>query len=780
MAKGIIWKIIGIIVMAATLWGCGSTKHVPDGEMLLDHVKINVINDSLAGEKLQQSDFTNYLRQQPNHKVLGFWKLQLHTYSLSGRDSTKWYNRWLRRMGKPPVIYDHASTGQSIRQLKLALINRGYMNPQVYADTLSRPDKKKIDVIYNVRPGLPHRVNSIRYQIADSTVSDIIARDAGSFTLNPGDRLDRNLLESERTRLTDMLQNRGYYSFVKDYITFVADTAEGDRTVNLTMNVGNPPDRDKHQLYRVARVIFETDYQPGEEATAPTDTVRFRNITVVYDTDKKRPYIKPRMLWDNNYIEPGEVYSAQAVDRTYEALSRLGMVRSATVEMRRNNSHPGDSAVWLDAVVRLTRNTRQGISVELEGTNSEGDLGFGVGVTYQHRNLLHASELLTVKARGSYESLSGNLEGLINNHYTEAGAEVALTLPRFRAPFIKRSFRRKVLASTEFALNFNFQERPEYTRIIAGAGWKYKWSSRNNNTRKVLDVLDVSYVYLPHSTLNFLDEIAPSNPLLRYSYEDHFIMRLGFSYFKTNKANASLMATPGQTRRLQKNVYTLRASVESSGNLLYAISSAIGHHKSQGAYKIFGIQYAQYVKGEVDYMRAHNFDRRSSLAFHVGGGIGVPYGNSSMLPFEKRFYAGGANGVRGWGVRTLGPGRYNSTNSVTGFINQCGDIRLDLSLEYRVKLFWVFEGALFVDAGNIWTIRNYENQPDGLFRFDSFYKELAWAYGIGLRLDFNYFLLRFDLGMKAYNPAIGHQPWPLTHPRWNRDATFHFSVGYPF
>ncbi|MDE7388545.1 MAG: outer membrane protein assembly factor, partial [Muribaculaceae bacterium] len=356
----------------------------------------------------------------------------------------------------------------------------------------------------------------------------------------------------------------------------------------------------------------------------------------------------------------------------------------------------------------------------------------------------------------------------------------SITLPRFRAPFIKRNFRRRVLASTEFSVNFNYQERPEYTRIIAGAGWKYKWNSRSNNTRKVLDMLDVNYVYLPRSTINFLDQIAPSNPLVRYSYEDHFIMRIGFSYFKTNKATPSATALPGQPTRRQRSIYTLRASAESAGNLLYGISSAIGQRKHAGAYKIFGIQYAQYVKGDADYMYALNIDTRSTVAFHAGAGVGVPYGNSSMLPFEKRFYAGGANSVRGWGVRTLGPGRYDSRNSVTGFINQCGDIRLDLSAEYRVKLIWVFEGALFVDAGNVWTIRSYENQPNGLFSFSSFYKELAWAYGIGLRLDFNYFLLRFDLGMKAYNPAIGQQPWPLTHPRWHRDATFHFSVGYPF
>ncbi|MBQ9073345.1 MAG: BamA/TamA family outer membrane protein, partial [Muribaculaceae bacterium] len=230
----------------------------------------------------------------------------------------------------------------------------------------------------------------------------------------------------------------------------------------------------------------------------------------------------------------------------------------------------------------------------------------------------------------------------------------------------------------------------------------------------------------------------------------------------------------------QPSVYTLRSSIEIAGNAMYGLSSLLGDERSGGAYKLFGIQYAQYVKAEVDYTYTCNFNDRNTLAFHVGAGVGVPYGNSSMMPFEKRFYSGGANSVRGGGVRTLGQGSYNSQTSVTNFINQCGDIRFDMSLEYRAKLFWLVEGALFVDAGNIWTIHNYENQPGGMFKFDRFYKEIAAAYGIGLRLDFTYFLIRLDMGMKAYNPAENQERWPLVHPDFGRDATFHFSVGYPF
>ena len=296
-------------------------------------------------------------------------------------------------------------------------------------------------------------------------------------------------------------------------------------------------------------------------------------------------------------------------------------------------------------------------------------------------------------------------------------------------------------------------------------------------TQHFLTPLDINYVYLPASTNDFINQIAPDNPLLRYSYEDHFIMRLGYTFYHTNKRT-----TPPWQKNTQRDIYTIRARAEIAGNLLFAISSIFDHRSNfhQDPYSIFGIHYSQYFKVDSDFGYTHIFDERQSLATHIGMGVGVPYGNSAMLPFEKRFYGGGANGVRGWGVRTLGPGSFVGNNSNTDFMNHCGDIRFIMSAEYRAKLFWIVELGLFMDIGNIWTIRNYPNQERGVFKFNSFYKELAAAYGLGIRLDFNYFLLRFDLGMKAHNPAYGEEPWPLIHPHWGRDRAFHFSIGYPF
>lgn len=766
------------MVMASLLLNaaCSSTKHVPDGKLLLDDVRID-ITDATKKKDVKSAELFNYLRQTPNHKVLGGVKLQLAVYNISGRDSSNWFNKWVRRVGSAPVIYDHSLTQASVKQLRTALVNKGYMHAIVAADTLRRDDKKKIKVNYNVTLNDRHYVDSIGYNIPDDTLSTLILADSAQLLVKPGVAFDRNTLELEREQITDRLRNIGYYAFNKDYITFTADTAEKSTSVKLTMNLMPPYKNQKYDYYTSHKpfyfrnVTFVTNYNPlvmhdGHNYFA-TDTVRYKDYTILYD----KHYLRPGVIDECCFIEPGEAFSNDAIEKTYQAFNRLEIVKFVNIEVEPVGVI--DDKVWLDAYVLLTEGKSQTVSLSLEGTNSEGDLGFGIGTGYQHRNIGNGSEVLNAKFRMSYESLSGDFSGLINDNYSEYGAEVGITFPKFKCPFLKKSFKQKILASTEFSTQFNYQERPEYTRIIAGAGWKYHWSEKQNRTRHTFNLIDVNYVYLPKSRSDFLDSIT--NPLLRYSYENHFIMRMGYSFYHTNKRPVSLMGP-----KFQSNVYTLRAAVESAGSLLYGISNMIGQKRKDGSYKIFGINYSQYAKFDADYSITHNFNPRSSLAFHVGAGVAIPYGNSTVLPFEKRFYAGGANSVRGWGVRTLGPGSFDGLNSMNSFIYQCGDIRLDVNLEYRAKLFWVIELGAFIDAGNIWTIRDYEDQPGGVFKIDQFYKQIALAYGLGLRLDFTYFLLRFDLGMKAYNPATNQVRWPLTSPNWNRDAAFHFSVGYPF
>ena len=767
----------GIILLLAltALTGCRSTKYVPEGSYLLDKIDVKVEGKN----PFTSEELITYLRQLPNHKMLWLTKFRLGLYSLSGQDSTKWWNRRLRAMGEPPVIYDTLLTETGRQQLEQAFINKGFLGASVEVDTLAMGDKK-ISIAYKVKSGDAHRITSLDRRYTDDRIEEILERDTLRSAFRIGDALDVSLLELERERLTSILRNNGYYTFNKELITFSADTTEGSLDVDLTMKVEAPAPIDSvtpaPERYIVRKVIFVTDFDAGlafgSGRLQVTDSVKYKDIEIYYGSSQ---YLRPSVLWENNFIRPGGKFTEREVQRTYNALSRFEILKFIDIRFVEVGVI-GDEGL-LDAYILLTPTNSQSVAVELEGTNSEGDLGAALGVSYSHANLGKGSETFTAKIRGAYESLSGNLEGLINDRYMEYSLDLRLKFPKFKAPFLKESFKRRVNATTDFNMSINYQERPEYTRIISTLGWNYRFTEMRYQNRHVLTPIDINYVYLPKSTNDFIDQIAPDNPLLRYSYEDHFIMRLGYSFYHTNKRQS----LPWQ-RGYQENIYTIRVHAEIAGNLLFALSNIFQphHNLKEAPYKVFGIPYSQYIKAEGDFAMLHIFDWRNSIAFEGFLGIGFPYGNSRILPFEKRFYGGGANGVRGWSVRTLGPGAFPGSNSVSDFLEQCGDIRFKMSAEYRAKLFWVVELGAFIDIGNIWTIRNYENQPYGLFRISEFYKQLAAAYGLGLRLDFKYFLLRFDLGMKAHNPAHGQEPWPLIHPRWHRDSAFHFSIGYPF
>lgn len=766
--------------MMTLLAGCSSTRHVPEGCYLLDDVKISV-NDSTGA--LKSSEMLTFVRQRPNNKMLHIARLRLGLYNLSGSDSTKWWNKWMRRLGEAPVIFDSEATASDSLQLLRAMRNAGFLGAKVDVTQLSDSASRKVKLRYNLDAGSPHIINSISYEFPNDTLRNAVMRDSARFNIRPGLRLDRERLETMREWITTRLRNQGYWAMSKEFITFNADTTEGSKLVDLTMIMHPPYEKvtlrdsiDTHRRYIVRNVTIIPDFDNSRDSRLSqyqaADTVSYKGISILYDG---KQYLRPSVLYENCFITPGQIFRQRDVDNTYTALGRLSILKFTQVRIV-PAGQIGDTGL-VDAFILLTPGKSQSVSLEVEGTNSEGDLGVALGVNYTHRNAGKGSETLNFKVRGSYQAINGHLTGFIHNRFLEAGAEASVTFPKFKAPFLHESFKRLVKASSELHLSFNYQERPEFTRIISTAGWSWNWSRHNSRHRYSFTPVDINYVFLPQSTNDFLDKIAPDNPLLRYSYEDHFIMRLGFNFYYTNKRKPS----PFSTRR-QKDILTVRAQAETAGNLLFGISRAVNPHRAfhSDPYKVFGINFAQYVRMDGDFTYLHTFDRKNALACYAGLGIGVPYGNSSILPFEKRFYGGGANGVRGWDVRTLGPGRYAGSNSVSDFIFQCGDIRINLSVEYRAKLFWVVEGGLFIDMGNIWTIHNYADQPGGMFKFNSFYKEFAAAYGAGIRLDFNYFLVRFDLGMKAHDPALGAEPWPLVHPKWGRDHSFHFSIGYPF
>lgn len=778
----VILRIIYYVSILFLLASCSSTKYVGNGEYLLD--KVEIVSDN---KSYKSSDLRPYLRQQANFKVFGLMKWQLYVYDWSGRNEKKWLNKQLRRMGEAPVIMDTTLVYQSADELKRFFINKGYVNAEVSA-SIDTSKRKKAIVTYEIESNAPYRIHDYGMELDDRKIDSIARLKAprrsplsAAFRSSSDDYIplvkdsalfDRDILDKERQRVTTLLRRRGYYAFNRDYLAYLADSSYHRDIVDLEM-VLKPyrfvkPDGQVidtlHRQYYIKDVNVVTDYNPltvldNDQDIFNTDTVQSGNISILYGKNGKS--IRPGVLRKSTFITPGKLYNERSVEQTYSSFAALRALRNVNIrfaEVEENDT------MKLNCTIFTSPAKLQGFGVDVEGTNSAGDFGFASSLNYQHRNLFKGAEVFSAKVRGAYEALSGS------NNYWELGAEGAVLFPRFLFPFFTENFARKIRATTELKVSYGFQARPEYKRAILSGGWSYIWQDRTNTmARHVFKLLDIDYVYLPKIDSTFKASLPNSTRL--YNFTDQFVVGSGYTYSFNNY----------NPQNRQRNTHSLRVSFEMAGNMLYAISKLTHAKKStDGRYKLFGIGYFQFVKGDVDFSKGIVLDSRNRLAFHVGVGVGYPYGNAKLLPFERSYFAGGANSVRGWSVRSLGPGSM-PIDSVRSFADQVGDIRLDLNLEYRTRLFWKFEMAAYIDAGNIWTIRPDKDHVNGNFDFSRFYKEIAVSYGLGLRLDFDFFLIRLDTGMKAFNPQkSGKGRWAILHPNLRDNFAMHFAVGYPF
>ena len=758
-------KIISSLSLLLVLYSCSATKFIPEGYYMLD--RVNVQSED---KRVKANSLKGYIRQHPNSRWFSLVKVPMGPYALSGKDSTKAINRFLQRIGEMPVVYDSLEAERTRVSIEAAVRNMGYL--QARAETETQIKGKKIKVNFRVIPGELYKIRNFTYEIADSVQRKLYECDSLSRLLHARMPFDMNRLEEERVRITNHFQNNGYYLFNKDYIRYEADSTIQNRMVDVKMIVALPLQNDSvshlHRQYQIGKVEVFCDVD--EDDTASLKQIEKNGYQIFFRDHLK---VRPTVLADRIVLEQGRLYRESDVQATYNNLGRLYSVLSTNVHLV-----PRDSSV-LDSKVTVTTNRPHSIGAELEGTNSAGDLGAALSFSYQNRNLFHGSELFTLKVRGAFEAITG-LEGYADQNYIEFSTEAGLMLPNLKLPLWKRH-PASVESTSEVSVMYDSQNRPEFHRRVLTGALRYRWTNKKTRLQHRLDLVDLNYIFMPWISETFkkdyLDDEENRNAILRYNYENLFIVKQGYSMVYNSQGDAGPNASYG------KNATAIRLNIETAGNLLYGMSNLL-HTQKNGSnqYTLFNIAYAQYVKGDFDFSRSFKFDERNSLAIHAALGISYPYGNSTILPYEKRYFSGGANSVRGWSVRGLGPGTYAGTDGRIDFINQTGDIKLDLSMEYRTFLFWKLHGAVFLDAGNIWTIRSYEDQPGGQFRIGSFYKQIAAAYGLGLRLNFDFFILRLDGGMKAVNPAGQSKEtrYPLIHPNFKRDFTLHFAVGLPF
>ena len=757
-------KLLLLLQSALLLGGCHTSRFIPEDGYLLRGASISSDNRHVKTDDIQA-----YMPQRPNSKWFSIFDVPLGLYCLSGSDSTKRFNRFLRRLGEAPVIYDRERSLQACDNMKLSVRNQGYLNAEVQLQEKAKGRHMKVS--YRIIPHQRYYIRNVTFDVQDDSLrrsidslcyrplilDDARKRDEKNYANLPGLLRNRpysiHALDAERSRLYSKLADNGYYKFNKDHIHFRVDTTVGNHLADVDM-------------------IVRQDNTNAD--TTDLSHHRYHIGSISYDFPGGRPFLRPRVLHRATAVTSGQLYSDADMRETYARMTRLGAVMQADIRTKQR----ANGADTLDVDISLTPNKRNTFSAELEGTNSAGDFGAAFSLSYGNRNLFRGSELFNIKLRGAFEAIKG-LSGYADQNFIEYSIETGLRFPDFKFPFLRSSFRRNAQATTEVNVAFDSQDRPEFHRRVLTGVLRYRWGRKNRQLQHRFDLLDIDYVFMPWISETFrslyLDDPQNRNAILKYNYENLFIMNWSYHFIYNSQPLGASASNYGT------NAYTLRLDVETAGNLLYAISNATAANRhDDGQFALFGIAYAQYAKFDIAFCKSFLINKNNSLALHAAFGIAFPYGNSTILPYEKRYFSGGANSVRGWSVRGLGPGSFQGSDGRIDFINQTGDIKLDLNAEYRTHLFWKIDGA--IDAGNIWTIRDYKDQPGGQFRFDEFWRQIAASYGLGLRLNFNYFILRFDGAMKAVNPAYtdSRQHFPIVHPNFKRDFTFHFAVGMPF
>ncbi|MCQ2607370.1 MAG: outer membrane protein assembly factor [Bacteroidales bacterium] len=754
--------VYNLLIALSVFSQCSVSRHLADNQKLL--VK-NVIQSD--NRKVDTDEMLNYVKPKPNRALWGFHTRLYFYYAFE--HSERRFGTWMRDIvGEAPVLYDSTFVAKNEEQLRLYLNELGYYNASVGSRIRERGwNDKKVVVSYQLETGTQYKIVSCLYQSADSSIGQILDKTEGMSKLKRGKPFSIALLQEEQERIVSVCRTMGYYAFSKDNVLFSADTTHGPDSVALVISIKKTSDASlkKHVIGAInikqgegGRSVLHSENRKGKQRKN-----KFESPT----------YIKEQTIQQANFIEEKKMYSSFRESRTQKILSSYPIVKLVAIEFKPSLVQPNDETVKLDCSVDIVAEKKQSLSFEVEGTNTSGDWGAELNASYVNRNVFHGAEFMTVQFKFAEEYnnvLRGGEE--TNRRFfnsQEYGIGIDFTTPKFLLPFNSRSYDKKFRAKTNCHVEYNFLQTTDYTRPTTEINFGYIWYGKRFWTFN-LNPIDISYIRYYDISDRFKNFINRRD-YYKYSYEDYLLYCNNFSVVFYNKRNI-------ETRDYQY----FKVGAETSGNLMYAYCKAIDKVKNDvGQYETFNLPFAQYAKIDIDYRYYDVVSNRTTFVYRVFGGLAMPYLNSAVLPSLKKYYSGGANSMRAWESRSLGLGSHVDT--AAGFKYYLGDIKLELNLESRFHLFWIIDGAAFIDIGNIWAFDNNE-LTDAIFHIRDFYKDLAVGTGFGLRFDFSFLILRCDLGLKvreAYsiNNTNKHLIWgnrDLTKDDWNLSV----GIGYPF
>lgn len=760
-AKG---KFLILICLAVFAQSCRPTKHLKDDERLLTKVKVKYENKAVFKDEL----FT-LSKQKPNRKLLGVFRLYLGIYNL-------YYNKPDSRMrnnvGEAPVIYDSTLNDASAKQMEKYLRNRGYYESEV--SWKAKLKKKKAILKYKVAARDLYRMKEVSAEIEDERIASIYQSNLNKTHIKKGAPFDLELMNKERKRIEKDLKNKGYFNFTKEFVQFAADTNMVQKTGNITTRIINRKIRDRsnetisekpHLIYQINRVYVRFENQQKKDLESQSDTSQVDSIFFIGNSsDKVRRDVLAKLI----YLRPGDMFRQDLQELTYRNLSGLRLFSFVSINYEEDYVNGNNGLI---AYIDLNFRKQKSYTLETEGTNNGGNFGINGNIGFQNNNTFRGAEILNIRMTGAIEAQQilteqndqQVIDGVLPFNTYEFGPEVNLEVPRFLLPFYGNKVSQKGNPRTNFNISYNFQNRPDYSRSVSKSYISYSWNETPTKTH-IIQPIDFSFIKLNKTREfeNLLSNIR--NPFLRNSYTDNLILAAKYSFILNTQSS----------NKLKDNFY-FRYNIETAGNLISLFTdNLIQKNESEDFYEIGGVRFAQYIRSDLDFRFYQNYEY-NQIAYRLATGIGIPYGNSVAMPFEKSFYAGGANGIRAWQARQLGPG--NLPDSSTSTVDQIGNLSIEGNVEHRFKITKVVEGAAFVDAGNIWNYDQEDSRESTQFELDKVWKGTALGVGFGIRLNFNFFIFRLDLAVPVKDPAEEN---PTMIKAQYNNSNLNFGIGYPF
>lgn len=786
-----------ILLLAAAVSSCNVTRSLPEGEYLLSKVRIEGDSATPREERITEDKdgIDIYVRQSPNKRIFGI-DFYVWVYEKANPEKDNWWNNFKRKIGEEPVLLDDELTEKSIQNLETYLHTRGYFASDVQCEVDTTRRKRRAELTYKLRQGDATRINDISYEFRDSSLRPIILADTAQSLLRRGEVLDITRLDAERERIATYLNNRGYFDFTVNNVSYEVDTIGHRYEADVRMIVRptlqgyderGVPQWEDNAVYRIREINVYPTYDPmlrsssGFKGDALIDTTYYHGIKIIRDINST-PQLRNAVLRRTIPLYPSYIYDSEQITRTYSELMSLGFFRNAKVSFERlpsengyvtfmNNSGSDDKMLntreeFLDCNIYCTPALKQSMKVEVEASTTSTFYGLSATLGYSNNNVFRGAEAFDIATRFGFEYMYA--PDAKKRSAQEIGVTAGLSFPNFLVPFRVRSRDNILQPRTRLELSFDYQNRPYYRRNLSSARWAYSWKMGKRSSF-VLRPIDINWIDVKSVDEEFLADI--DNQYLRTSFESQLNAGLSFSYVFNN-----------QLSDIERNSTVVRAHFESAGNLIQGLEMLFSEHAAgKDYYEILGVRYSQYVRAELSLSHKIDLGHKMALAGRLFGGVGVTYGNSSghSIPFDRMFYCGGANSMRGWAPRTLGPGTHPEVEN-TVYPAQVGDVRFEANLEYRFPIWWIFHGALFFDAGNVWYLRDTEDSnPEDVFHFDSFYKQLGFNTGLGLRIDATFVILRLDLGMQLHNPGRPEGERWIRDFKWSNMA-LNFGVGYPF